>query len=64
MSKAQRDADTSMLPQTVFRTPDSYGYTNSHAYAYRLDGHIADISMVVTMLPSAFFTPAWRGEAS
>lgn len=62
MAIAQRAADSALLPQTVFRAQDSHGYTNIHAYADRLEGRDSGLHMAVTLLPSIFFTKAWRGE--
>ena len=41
------------IPQTVFRTPDTYGWANTNPFASFLTAHDCDV--FVTMLPRRYF---------
>lgn len=53
MDIAEISADTSGLPQTVFRTPDTGGWTNTNALASILNQRNCEV--FVTMLPRRYF---------
>lgn len=48
---AKRGADTSSLPQTIFRTPETSGWWHTHCHARVLD----KAEVFVTILPARYF---------
>jgi len=53
-SDAQRAADTFGLPQTVYKTANTYGWTNTNALANLLSDPGTQVDM--TVLPFRYFT--------
>ncbi|WP_233874184.1 hypothetical protein [Paraburkholderia adhaesiva] len=50
---ATRAADDSRLPQTIFRTPDTAGWTHTNSLARILDSRHCEV--FVTILPRHYF---------
>lgn len=53
MGIAEISSDTSGLPQTVFRTPDTGGWTNTNALASILNQRNCEV--FITVLPRRYF---------
>lgn len=59
--KATSDADLSMLPQTVYKTTETYGWANTHTHASVLTR--PRTTLKVTILPARYFPGACAQSA-